>query len=109
MGKFYEKILAVLLKLQYNNITLAYLEGLAMEQANLVFLENLLLQLKWACETSRGQLQEGSSSCLFPGQPYLTFLLGQAIGCPQFILYNTHTETPGKSLEGNGMVQVSER
>ena len=48
-----------------------------------LYLNNLLLQFKWARATSRRQLQEGSSSCLIPVHLSL-LLLGP--------------ETPGKSF-----------
>ena len=71
------KLLAVLLyyiSIHCNNLTLGVhtLSRRAGHGTSVGYLDNLLLQFKWACETSRRPLLEGSCSRLFPGQPNLT-------------------------------------
>ena len=61
---------------------------------NWVF-DNLLLQFKWACETSRRQLQEGSNSC--PNLTPTWAKILDALDLSYTVLCKLYTETSGKS------------
>ena len=82
---------------------------------NLV-LDNSLLQFKWACETTRRQLQEGSSYFLFPGQLNLTPNLTptrakilDALGLSFTVLCKLYTETCQKFLTTQKEKEQSKR
>ena len=125
MGKVHEKIVSSTTETRFQCIVIilpedyiAYLEGLAWSKCSLRtgYLDNYLLQFKWAFKTSRRQLQEDSSSCLLHGQPNLTTrvkIVVVALGlsytalCELFTL--KHQEKDSYRSEGKGMEQASER